>query len=59
MEIIGLISIGLGAMTLLAFSLSGELAAFFPGYAPLVVGGILVIAGLALVFVSEVKQKKV
>jgi hypothetical protein len=58
MEIAGLVSIGVGAVTLLAFSLSGELAAFFPGYVPLILGGILVIVGVALLFAGEVRQKK-
>jgi hypothetical protein len=58
MEIAGFISIGLGAMMLLAFSLSDELAVFFPGYTPLILGAIMVIAGLVLLFVCELIRKK-
>jgi hypothetical protein len=49
--------IGLGATALVAFSLSGELSVFFTGYTPSVLGAIMVIAGLVLLFVSEVMQK--
>jgi hypothetical protein len=58
METGGCISIGLGAMMLVAFSLSTELAFFFPGYTPLALGAIMVVAGLVLLFVGEAKQKK-
>jgi len=58
MEIGGFISIGLGAMMLVAFSLSDELAVFYPGYTPLVLGAITVVAGLVLLFFGEARQKK-
>ena len=58
MEIGGFISIGLGAMMLVAFSLSDELAVFYPGYTPLVLGAIMIGAGLVLLFVGEAKQKR-
>jgi hypothetical protein len=57
MEIAGFISIGVGAMTLLAFSLSNELAVFFPGYTPLVLGAIMLIAGLLLVWLCYLSAK--
>ena len=58
MEIGGFILLVSGAVLLFAFSLSADLEAFFSGDTALILGAIMVIVGLVLLYLCEVKRKK-
>lgn len=57
MELAGFILLMLGALLLLAFSLSADLAAFVSGNNTLIIGASMVVAGLVLLYLCDVKQK--